>query len=263
VKGAFTGAERERKGAFELADGGTLFLDEIGECDLEVQAKLLRVLQPLTGEAASIRTIRRLGDDRDRKSDVRVVAATNRDLHGAICEQQFREDLYYRLSAITITLPPLRRRKSDLPGLAAHLLKQINDSFAKDEPGYVHKSLSASANAFVKRHDWPGNVRQLSNVLVQAAVLADGSVLERADLEAALGEMPGLSKHKMLAPDVPIGDGFDLEAYLNEIHRSYLRRAMEEARGVKTHAARLLGIKNYQTLDAQLKRLEVTGEWDA
>jgi transcriptional regulator with PAS, ATPase and Fis domain len=263
TKGAFTGADKERKGAFELADGGTLFLDEIGECDLETQAKLLRVLQPLAGEAPSIRTIRRLGDERDRKSDVRVVAATNRDLHDAMRDGAFREDLYYRLSALSVTIPPLRDRKSDIPAIAERLLDQINHNFAKDEPGYGHKSLSASAIAFVKRHSWPGNVRQLNNVLVQAAVLADKPVLERSDLVAALGEMTDSLDHKSQSLNRPLGDGFELEAYLNEIQRSYLRRAMEEAKGIKAQAARLLGMKNYQTLDAQLKRLQVPGNWEA
>lgn len=262
TKGAFTGADKERKGAFELANGGTLFLDEVGECDLETQAKLLRVLQPLPGEGPSIRTIRRLGDDKDRKTDVRVVAATNRDLHEAIRRGTFREDLYYRLSAISIPLPPLRDRKADIPAIAERLLDQVNRNFEEEEPNYRHKSLSASATAFVKRHGWPGNVRQLYNVLVQAAVLAEGEVLERSDLVAALGEMSDEIHSSNRDFDRPIGDGFDLEAYLNEVRRNYLRRAMKEAKGVKARAARLLGVKNYQTLDAQLKRLQVTGDWD-
>lgn len=259
IRGSFTGADKDRKGAFELVHGGTVFLDEIGECDLETQAKLLRVLQPLSGEGPSIRTIRRIGDDRDRKVDVRVVAATNRDLHKAIQDGGFRGDLYYRLAAITITLPPLRDRKSDIARISEKLLEQINRQFRAEELNYQDKSLSASAISFVKRHNWPGNVRQLFNVLVQSAVLADKEVLDRTDLVAALGEMPekGIGGPSLL--DKPIGDGFNLEEYLNDIHRNYLRQAMEEARGVKTQAARLLGLKNYQTLDAQLKRLKVTG----
>lgn len=262
TKGAFTGADKDRKGAFELADGGTLFLDEVGECDLETQAKLLRVLQPLPGEGPTIRTIRRLGDDRDRKTDVRIVAATNRDLLTAIREGAFREDLYYRLSAISIALPPLRERKADIPAIAEKLLDQINRHFETEEPSYQHKSLSASAMAFVKRHYWPGNVRQLYNVLLQAAVLANGQALDRNDLVAALGEMPEDAHHSRRGFDHPIGDSFDLDEHLNEIHRHYLRRAMTEANGIKAQAARLLGMENYQTLDARLKRLKVTGDWD-
>lgn len=263
TKGAFTGAEKERKGAFELVDGGTIFLDEVGECDLETQAKMLRVLQPLPGEGPSIRSIRRLGDDRDRKVDVRIIAATNSDLHKAIRDGRFREDLFYRLATITITLPPLRDRKVDIPRIAQKLLDQINRQFQEEEPNYKHKSLSASAISFVKRHAWPGNVRQLFNVLVQAAVMNDDCTLERTHLVAALGEMPADSSGLNAILERPIGDDFEVEEYLNDVHRSYLRRAMEEAKGVKTQAARLLGMKNYQTLDAQLKRLNVTGEWDS
>lgn len=261
TKGSFTGADKDRKGAFELTDGGTLFLDEVGECDLETQAKLLRVLQPLPNEGPTVRTIRRLGDDKDRKADVRVVAATNVDLHKAMRSGSFREDLYYRLSTISITLPPLRDRKADIPAIADKLLAQINRNFAEEELGYEHKSLSASATAFVKRHPWPGNVRQLHNVLVQAAVLADGKVLDRSDLIAALGEIPDGSPSPQRIANQPLGDGFNLEEYLNDLQRNYLRRAMKEAKGVKTQAARLLGMSNYQTLDAQLKRLKVTGDW--
>jgi transcriptional regulator with GAF, ATPase, and Fis domain len=263
VKGAFTGADKERKGAFEMADGGTLFLDEIGECDLEIQAKLLRVLQPLPGEAPSIRTFRRLGDTAERQANVRVIAATNRDLHAAMLDGTFREDLYYRLAAITINLPPLRERRADLPHLAEALLAQINQQFRAEEPSYQHKSLSDSAIAFVKKHAWPGNVRQLFNVLVQAAVLADGDVIDRPDIVSALGEMPdSVPKAKGLF-DLSLGDGFELEEFLNSIQRNYLQRAMQESRGVKAQAARLLGMKNYQTLDAQLKRLNVHGDWES
>lgn len=261
-KGAFTGAERERKGAFEVADSGTLFLDEIGECDLETQAKLLRVLQPVAGEGPAVRRICRLGEEKDRTVDVRIVAATNRDLHEAIRTGKFREDLYYRLAMITIHLPPLRSRKSDLPKIAEHLLAILNQQFAAEELGYQYKRLSPSATAFVKTHTWPGNVRQLYNALMQAAVLSDGDTIGRNELSAVIGA----ESEKISTDDAmnhhSLGDGFSLEELLNSVHRKYLRRAMEESRGVKAKAARLLGIKNYQTLDAQLKRLGVDGQWD-
>ena len=125
-KGAFTGADKERKGAFEIAHGSTLFLDEIGECDLETQAKLLRVLQPITGEGPAVRNVCRLGEEKDRKVDVRIIAATNKDLHSAIKRGEFREDLYYRLAMVSINLPALRDRKSDVPRIAEHLLGLLN-----------------------------------------------------------------------------------------------------------------------------------------
>jgi DNA-binding NtrC family response regulator len=261
AKGAFTGAEKERKGAFEAADGGTLFLDEVGECDLGTQAKLLRVLQPVSGQGAAIRKVTRLGEDQERTVDVRIVAATNRDLQRGIAERTFREDLYYRLAAVTITLPALRERRSDISLLAEHLLNTINRQFSMEEPGFEHKSFSASAIAFVKARTWPGNVRQLYNTLVQAAVFTDGNRIGRADLAAALGEVPSPGQLDGSLADQPLGDGFDLEEFLNSIQKRYLQRAMQEARGVKAQAARLLGMKNYQTLDAQLKRLDVRGQW--
>ena len=261
VKGAFTGASHDHKGAFEQANGGTLFLDEIGDCDLENQVKLLRALQPVSLEGPCIRTIRRLGDDKDRKLDVRIIAATNRDLHRAIREGTFRDDFYYRLAAITITLPPLRDRKRDIPQIAEYILGQINRQFAAEEPGYQHKILSAAAKEFVKRHDWPGNVRRLQNCLLQAAVMSDGRELGPADLKASLGDLPADSSALAAILDRPLGDGFDLEEYLKSIQRQYLRRAMREASGVKRTAARLLGIRHYQTLVNQLKSLEITDDW--
>lgn len=260
-KGAFTGATDERKGVFEAADGGTVFLDEVGETSLGTQAKLLRVLQPVTGKGPAARKIVRLGETKEREVDVRIIAATNRDLHAEIRHRRFREDLYYRLAAIAITLPPLRERKSDIPKLSARLLDQLNRQFQAEEPGYEHKKLSDSANAFVKRHEWPGNVRQLYNVLVQAMVLSEKPSLTRADFAAALGEMPQSGTFVSQRLEHEIGEGFNLREYLNELQASYLRRAMEEAGGVKSKAAVLLGYDNYQTLDAQLKRLNVTGDW--
>jgi DNA-binding NtrC family response regulator len=261
ARGSFTGANADRKGLFEEADGGTLFLDEIGECDLETQAKLLRVLQPITGEGPSVRHIQRLGESRERRVDVRIIAATNKDLLVAMQNGEFREDLYYRLAGISICLPPLRERKSDIPKIAERLLGFLNRQFEADQPGYEHKSLSGSAISFVKEQAWRGNVRQLYNALAQAAVLTDGAVIGRKEIAASLAEFPGPNAGSLDVMNRSIGDGFELEKHLGEVHRHFLRRAMEEARGVKTKAAKLLGIKNYQTLDAQLKRLGVSGNW--
>jgi len=254
---SFTGAKNDRKGAFEEADGGTLFLDEIGECDLAMQTKLLRVLQPPDGIDPCHRVFHRVGDLRERHSSVRVIAATNRDLLAGVTEGEFREDLYYRLAVITVKLPPLRDRKGDVPEIAEHLLAQINSQFQNEEPGYTHKSISDSARIFVQRHRWPGNVRQLYNALLQAAVMAEGDTIQKHDITDAVGEMVGETS---LVDDVlehPLGDDFNLQEHLNGIHRHYLRRAMQESGGVKSRASRLLGIPNYQTLDAQLKRLGV------
>jgi DNA-binding NtrC family response regulator len=253
-KGAFTGASADHAGAFEQALGGTIFLDEIGECPPGMQSKLLRVLQPPPGTGPCHRVFRRVGETRDRTSDVRVIAATNRNLLQEVEAHRFREDLYYRLAVITLTIPPLRERGSDIPLLVDTFLRQINQDFGPQEPGYKDKSISPAASRLVRQYAWPGNVRQLYNALVQAAAMSAGDCIQQAELEAALG----VSAQPQNAPlDQPLGDGFSLESHLQDIQRDYLRRAMQEAGGVKTRAAELLGIANYQTLDAQLKRLGV------
>lgn len=256
-KGAFTGADRDRSGAFAEADGGTLFLDEIGECDPAMQAKLLRVLQP-PDENPCKRVFSRVGDSRTQTSDVRVVAATNRDLLGGVARNEFREDLYYRLAVITIKLPPLRARRGDVPALVERMLGRINRDFARQEPGFRAKRLSPSALGYAKAHGWPGNVRQLYNALVQAAVMTDGEVIERRDIDDAVAEAPGRASVDLL--ELPLGGTFSLERHLEEIQRHYLRRALAEAGGVQRRAAELLGYRNYQTLAAQLERLGINGE---
>jgi transcriptional regulator with GAF, ATPase, and Fis domain len=253
-KGAFTGATEDRDGAFREADGGTLFLDEVGECDPAMQAKLLRVLQP-PDQGPCQRVFYRVGDSRPLTSDVRIIAATNRDLLESVARHQFREDLYYRLAVITIKLPPLRDRREDIPLIAGQLLERINRDFARQEPGFHPRQLSASALELAKKHPWPGNVRQLCNTLTQAAVMTDEEVIDRRDLADAIAEVPG--KPAADLRELPLGDGFSLEKHLEEIQRHYLQRAMEEADGVKRRAAELLGYRNYQTLAAQLERLGI------
>ncbi len=259
-KGAFTGADRDRVGAFEHANGGTLFLDEVGECDAAMQAKLLRALQPDPSAGPCQLKFRPVGDTEERSCDVRVIAATNRDLLKAVNESRFREDLYYRLAVITIRLPALQQRKADIPGLVERLLGRINKQFRAEDASYRDKSVCDDAISFVKRHHWPGNIRQLHNVLLQATVMSDSDVLRREDFEAALAETLKDPRNQN-ALELPLGNGFNLEEHLNDIQRHYLRRAMSEARGVLAEATRLLGMDNYQTLSHQLKRLDVEGDW--
>lgn len=261
-KGAFTGSTKKYRGAFERAHGGTLFLDEVGECSPEMQAKLLRVLQPPDGSPPCTRVVRRIGAEGDLHVDVRVIAATNRDLLTRIPEGTFREDLFYRLAVITIRLPALRQRTSDIPAIAETLLSDINKDFAQNEPGYQDKYFSDSAKTFMVSWGWPGNVRQLYNCLLQAAVMSDGSELTEADLKAAVAEMPSPAQALQEVLDPLLGDGFSMEEHLAKIQRRLLRRAMIQSHGVKAEAARLLGIQHYQTLDAQLKRLQVDWRTD-
>ena len=259
-RGAFTGAEKKYEGAFRRADGGTLFLDEVGECPPDIQTKLLRVLQPPPDAPPCTREFQPLGATKTQRVDVRVVAATNRDLLSMVQAGTFREDLFYRLAVITIKLPPLRERRSDIATIAATLLAHINRDFARQNPGYRHKYLSDAAKAFVAKYTWPGNVRELHNVLLQAAVMSDNDALGADDLRAAIADMPTGKPSTDNPLELPLGNGFNLDEHLEAIHRHYLQRAMREAAGVKAKAARLLGMQNYQTLDAQLKRLGVA--WD-
>lgn len=256
AKGAFTGATRDKPGAFDQAHGGTLFLDEIGECDAAMQVKLLRVLEPPAGSEPCSRVFRAVGATQDSTRDVRIVAATNRDLISEVASGGFREDLYYRLAVVSVRLPPLRERRTDIPLITSHLLTKINAEFRAHEPGFRDKSISTSAMEFVRRQDWPGNVRQLYNAMLQAVTLAGSDTIDRTDIAAAVATSP--SKLPGVLAAEPIGDNFVLEKHLEEIQRGFLKLAMEQAAGVKTRAAALLGMKNYQTLDAQLKRLKVT-----
>lgn len=256
LKGAFTGADKARDGAFAQADGGTLFLDEFGECDLAMQAKLLRALQPPHDKSTCCRIFRPVGATEDVEADVRIIGATNRDLHERIEDGEFREDLLHRLSTIVLKLPPLRERNGDVALLAEALLNDINDRFREQNADiYADKSLSVDAKRFVQQHTWPGNVRELTNALTQAAVMAGGPTVEVQDLAAAIAEFPVKRKNDVL--NCPLGDGFNIDQHLEDIQRHFIKRAMEEAGGKVTKAARLLGMDNYQTLSAQLDRLKV------
>ncbi len=256
-KGAFSGATADREGAFEQANGGTIFLDEVGECSADMQAKLLRVLQPPPGKGPSCREFSRVGEAKTRTVDVRIIAATNRNLMDSVTDGDFREDLFYRLAVIKVKLPPLRDRKSDIPLLVKALMRDINADFKKqEEPGYHNKSVSEAAKIFVRGYDWPGNVRQLRNTLVEAAVMANSDSIGVGDIRAAIADVPGKKASNDLL-EHPLGEGFSLQELLEDVQRHYLDRAMDEAHGVKRRAAKMLGYTNYQTLDAQLKRLKV------
>jgi transcriptional regulator with GAF, ATPase, and Fis domain len=187
VKGAFTGALRDRVGRFQLADGGTLFLDEIGEIPLALQSKLLRVLQD--GE------FERVGEDISRKVDVRVIAATNRDLAKEVAEGRFRQDLYYRLSVFPITVPPLRRRMEDVPILAAHFVRVLSARLHVPMPALTEENI-----AMLQQYDWPGNVRELQNVIERAMILSRGGPLH-IELPPAAGLVVPMAEKGMLKRD--------------------------------------------------------------
>jgi DNA-binding NtrC family response regulator len=241
-KGSFTGANATKKGCLERAHGGTLFLDELGELPLPAQVSLLRALQE--------QRIVRVGAAEEIAVDIRIVAATNRDLPLMIGEGDFRSDLYYRIAVIPLSLPALRERGSDLVALAKHLLNSINNECA--ELGHWDcKDLSAAAINVIKQHHWHGNVRELDNALRRAAIWSAERTISDSDMQSAL------SNHKHAEDDAlnrAIGPQFDLDVTLDEVARHYLERAMAQTHGNKSEAARLLGLKSHQTLSNKLKK---------
>ncbi|MEK7370388.1 MAG: Fis family transcriptional regulator [Candidatus Rokubacteria bacterium GWC2_70_24] len=223
VKGAFTGAVANKVGLFSAAEAGTLFLDEITEIPTLLQVKLLRAIQE--------REVRRVGDTRDLKVDVRLIAASNRELEQAVSEGVLREDLFYRLNVIPIHLPPLRERREDIALLVAHFLQKFGRQLNKDVRGVTPEAL-----AILERYHWPGNIRELENVLERAIVLGGGEVLGADALpESVRRERP----MKALEVELP-EDGMDLEATLDALERRYLQRALDRSGGVQTKAAELL-----------------------
>jgi two-component system response regulator PilR (NtrC family) len=225
VKGAFTGAVASTEGLFAAADGGTLFLDEITEIPHTVQVKLLRAVQE--------RQIRRVGDTRDVKIDVRLIAASNRDLGRAVTDGLLREDLFYRLNVIPIHLPPLRDRREDIPLLIAHFIKKLSN-----EVGRPVRGVAPDALAVLEQYHWPGNIRELENVVERAIVLGSSELLEADGLPAGLRQPR--DRH-----DVPLelpAEGIDLEAMLDRIEHRYMQLALERVGGVQTRAAELLRV---------------------
>jgi len=225
VKGAFTGAVANTEGLFSAADGGTLFLDEITEIPHTVQVKLLRAIQE--------RQVRRVGDTRDVKVDVRLIAASNRELGRAVADGLLREDLFYRLNVIPVHLPPLRERREDVPLLVAHFIKKLSA-----EVGRGVKGVSAEALQVLEQYHWPGNIRELENVIERAIVLGSSEQLEADALPANLRERR--DRH-----DVPLelpAEGLDLEAMLDRIEHRYMQLALERVGGVQTRAAELLRV---------------------
>ena len=238
VRGAFTGAQAERIGKFEMSDGGTLFLDEITEMPIELQTRLLRVLQE--------RSIERIGSNRSIALDLRVIAATNRDPKAAVAERALREDVYYRLNGFRIDVPPLRERGEDIVLLAGHFLALHAKKLARPAP-----ALDAAACRLLSGYAWPGNVRELENLMARAALLAP-AVPVATVLARELGEpvMP------VMAAQAPPGDDLRLQPQVDDLERRLILRALEQAEGNKAKAARALEISE-RTLWYKLKKFDL------
>ena len=222
MRGSFTGAVANKKGLFEVADKGTIFLDEVGETSPAMQVKLLRVLQE--------RTIRRVGGTEEIAVDVRIIAATNRDLSGMVAENQFREDLFYRISVIPLELPPLRHRRDDIPLLADHFFTRLNGSMGKKID-----RISAEALKKLEGYDWPGNVRELENAMERAFILEMSNELSAQHLPESVATHSRMRALTNL-PD----EGLDLEAYVEALQKGFLEEALRRTDRVQVKAAELL-----------------------
>jgi two-component system response regulator PilR (NtrC family) len=241
VRGAFTGAAADRKGLFELAEGGTVFLDEIGEVPPGLQVKLLRVLQE--------RSLRRLGEGRDRPVDVRVVAATNRDIEAEVRRGSFREDLFYRLNVIRVHLPPLRTRREDIPELTRHFVDKVARTEGRPAPLVLPEALEV-----LRGYDFPGNVRELENLVERAVALAGpGPLGAEGFLDHLRKPGPDGSALAGLMAELP-AEGLSLDSALAGLERRLIEQALEAAGGVKTEAARLLGI-SFRSFRYRLSKL--------
>lgn len=229
-KGAFTGANASKEGLLELADGGTLFLDEIGEVPLQMQAKLLRAIEK--------GTFYKVGGTKEIRADIRVLSATNQDLPRKARENTFREDLYYRLSSITLKLPPLRERKDDIPLLVEESLRRL--------PAGYRKGIDDTALRLLERHDWPGNIRELQNVLNRAAILSDSDLIRPEDLPPELQTAHTPDRNQNSLELLP----------LCELEREHICRVLEHTMGHKKKAAEILGI-DVKTLYRKLKQYEM------
>lgn len=243
-KGAFTGATSKKPGKFELADGGTIFLDEIGDMSPSTQAKVLRVLQQ--------REFTPVGGRDNQKVDVRIIAATNKDLFAEVQAGNFREDLFYRLNVMTIRVPPLRERKSDIPFLAEHFLEK-----AAARNRTPKKSLSRTALDRLLSYSWPGNVREMENVVERASLLCDGDLIQPEDL--LLGNSPGRSRNETDTPPAAPPwwpQGASLNDTLQLVERELIIQALKKSRGVQVTAAEMLGLSS-KNLWAKIKKHDI------
>ena len=249
MKGAFTGASQNRKGLFEAATSGTLFLDEIGEMSLPMQVKLLRVLQE--------RRLRPLGSTEETSIDVRVIAATNKDLTQMVGERTFREDLYYRISVIPVHLPSLRERREDIAPLAMHFLSKYRQEMGKELRG-----IRAEAMRRLEMYDWPGNVRELENAMERAAALEPSNLVSVDALPDRIKRFytdhyPELAAREQIPQQSLIPDGgLDLEKHIAELERAYILAALERAGGVRTRAADLLKM-SYRSFRHYAKKYKI------
>lgn len=243
-KGSFTGADQDRKGHFEEANGGTLFLDEVGELPLSAQVKLLRVLQE--GQ------VTRVGESKTRPVDVRIIAATHRNLLQMVEGNLFREDLFYRLAVGVLTIPPLHERKEDIVYFIDMFLEQINKD-AESQPGYESKNISLDGKKLIISRRWPGNIRELWNTLLRASIWSEGDEITAEHIKQSLINREA-GQRRM---DIDVSSGVDINQVLDETKSYLINAALETTGGQKKKAAKLLGLANHQTLTNWMEKLNI------
>jgi DNA-binding NtrC family response regulator len=247
-KGAFTGAQKEKRGIFEIANGSTLFLDEIGECSSAVQVRLLRALQPVNNDSLTCRRTTRIGGSTERKSDVRIIAATNRKLMTEIRAGRFREDLYYRLNSFSVRIPPLRERRHEIRMISGEILEHLNSELSKSEPGFTPRQLSAEALRKIEAGTWPGNIRELQSAILRAMIKSDHVVLKASDLDVET-HLAESSETQQILPE-----GSTLKAHVQAIERSVIAATLTKCGGNKEKARIELGLKSRQAFDLKIKQ---------
>lgn len=240
-KGAFTGAATDKEGRFDIAEGGTVFLDEVGELSPAIQVKLLRVIQE--------RTYTAVGGTEEKRADVRFISATNKDLEREVIDKKFREDLFFRLNVIQISMPPLRDRDGDLPLLGQHFLEKYSQELGKDV-----RKISAYAMDILRQYSFPGNVRELENIIERSVALESSNIVLPESLTLSSFQRDRIEKDRRMADLTP--EGVDLNKVMADMERDYILKALEMSHGSKKRAAKLLGV-SFESLRYRLTKLGI------
>jgi transcriptional regulator with PAS, ATPase and Fis domain len=241
-KGAFTGAITDKLGVFDQANGGILFLDEFGELDQSTQVRLLRVLQEGTFSP--------IGSNQEHKTDIRLIAATHRNLLALVSEGRFREDLFYRVAVGVLNLPPLREREGDI----LYLAEKIMEDLSQKDSALKHKLFSVKAKNLMLKHPWKGNIRELQSTILRALIWSSFDSIDEDDIKEALFYMPS-NEHDL--NNIEVSYGIDLQRVIDDLSSQYIKQALKETSHNKTRAAELLGFKNYQTLNNWMKKYNI------
>ena len=250
VKGSFTGAVKDKLGLFRKTDGGTIFLDEIADLESSLQVKLLRVIQE--------KKVQPVGDEKSYEVDVRIIAATHKNLIDEVAKGNFRKDLFYRLAVAIIHIPPLRERGADINYLVGYHMAKINEEFAQQPCYNGPKKIAANAQIILRNYHWPGNVRELENTLKRAALWSPGSTIKKQDILDSIVTIKSEADSDLL--NQQLGPHLNINKIIDGVAKHYLSRALRESGGNKTMASKLIGLPNHQTFTNWMKKHKVTGQ---